>query len=434
MTRSGAQFAQADATRQAYDDMRLYRRAVMHLPMGDHQDVVLDIFEVAGGKRHDWMTNGVADYDQVVESSLSFQRTGQPVADDGRVIDDITDPALSAGRTVRGRDLAGVYAAFRNAGIGSVKQPWHVTMRPGEVLPEGVPGAGWRATFTGPRPGLRLHQLAPLDATGIVAQAPRHRYPEELRNPREARLEWANRLMPKIIVRREGDNLQSTFVAAWEPFLHQPWIKQARIVQSVPADRGVGVIIEGEHGTARAIYRKPEAPAEPLTVDGLTTDARFAAVRNFKEQTAIDLSEGTRLQTPELRLRVRSSPAMEITAHRPGEQPGDRDEFDVAGDLSTITASARGWVVFRQTGESARWLPLQSVQPQGANEGKLTLTRDGGFRYDPKLQRVRETYYPFRIETAPARLHVPVSVSITRSPDGSDAQLVKVQSSHALSL
>jgi hypothetical protein len=413
----GVQFAQADATQDPYPNLQRYRRSIVHLPMGETRDLVLDVFEVAGGDTHDWMANGCADYPQQVDTDLKF--TGKlDTLGDGPLVTDPQDPALGARNGV-----SPVYRMFRNLRTAGNTKPWQVTMSPGPVASKDAVGASRRAMFTGPRPSLRLRYLAPLDGQVILGQVPQHRFPNELPNGGVARSTWNDRLMPKIIVRREGKNLDSTFVALWEPYMSQAWIERAKTLADMPAEQGAAVLIEGAGGRAVVAYQKP-GKAKLIDVEGLRTDAAFAAVRTVDDATHLDMTGGTTVGHGAINITVTPTPPLKIVAHRPGKVPGEKDQFDIEGELSTATRTG-GYLVVHQPDESSKWLPVESIAAN-ATGGTITLTRESGFVYDPARKRLQETYYPFRTEGGEPTVRRPVSLSASTV-----GGVLRVQSSHA---
>ncbi|MDP2989514.1 MAG: heparinase II/III family protein, partial [Kiritimatiellota bacterium] len=272
------QVAQAADT-NVYPQTQRYRRAIINVPFALGKAAVVDIFETRGGRRQEWMANGCADYEQTVETTLTDPVKKLPnLAPDGQaLLINMTNYPHNAGvpdelylpRT----KISPYYGAFTDALVYRNEKPWSLTMKPCPPVPAGTPGAGPRAVVTNEvRPGLRLHWLAPLDGEAIVCKAPRQRYFRETQNEDEAWRAWNRNLMPKVIVRRDAKaetpsargetspargeaQLDSTFVAAWEPFREAPWIEQVSKLQ-VEESAGVGVRLAGSGCEAVVLYRK----------------------------------------------------------------------------------------------------------------------------------------------------------------------------------
>ncbi|HHW10740.1 MAG TPA: hypothetical protein GXX29_12280, partial [Firmicutes bacterium] len=274
-THGVAQFVQAGDPGSAYPNTSPYRRALVAVPMEEKEGVVIDLFEVQGGQVHEWMANGAADYAQRVSTDLPLENMGDTLDAEGKVT---TRPECF------GKD-AGPYGAFRHARTATFSRPWSIMLTP--ALPAG-------------EAGVRLHWLAPLDGVAIICDAPRHRYRDELMYQEEAKAAWDSRRMPKVIVRREGDGLNSTFLAVWEPFRKEPWLQQASLLADVPSAAGLGVALHSPTTNAVVLYRRPESQAI-LCSNGFGADSRLAVARTQERVISLDLYDGRQISWDPLR-------------------------------------------------------------------------------------------------------------------------------------
>jgi len=402
----------------AYDAVSRYRRGIVLVPFSPKRDVVVDVFEVRGGDRHEWMTNGCADYEQDLATTLKPTRQLDHLARDGKAL------------TVIGRSLpvavpgkpSPFWGAFRNARLAEFREPWRVTLTPGQPVPRGTPGAGPRAWETGPKPGLRLHWLAPMDATAILCRAPRCRYHDELADTTKARAAFGTTMLHKVVVRREGKALDSTFVAVWEPFTRKPWLDTAEQLDGIPPADGVGVRLKDGSQSAVVLYRRPESTS-PLKAGGVESDARFTVFRGGFGEQALDVYDGTRASAGPVAVELKATEPLRVAAV--SEDKGVY-AIDVRGDLSAYPKDARAqphagaFVVWRQEGQANRWLPLERVEPGKAGRWRLVLTRAPGFTYHPRRRVLDETHFPMRRGLrGAARIELPVWATVRwRVTDG----------------
>ncbi len=426
-----AQIVQASAP-AAYQTASRYRRGIVTLPRGPGQAAVVDIFEVQGGQRHEWMANGCADYEQNVETDLVTTQELDNLAADGK--------ALTRPQPQQVSDMPGqkshFYGAFRNARVGDNVRPWQVTMTAGPPVPEGTPGAVARATSQDPKAGLRLHWLAPLDGQAILCEAPRNRYYRELPNFEAALDAWSRDLMPKVIVRRDGTDLDSTFVAVWEPFAGQPWLSAVNLLPDIPAEQGVGVALTAEDMQATILYRRPESTAT-LRTEGLSTDGRFTVVRVEDKETYLDLYDGTHATAGPVMVTLRPPSALPVLSV--GEENGEHYVI-VRGELPDYPRDVAGqphagqFIRFTQEGQSSRWLPLQRIEPDGDGQWRLVLTREPGFTFDAPRKSLRELCVPYRTLFGAATVTLPSWMNVRWHPVTDDGVQLWVRASYDVRL
>ena len=79
----GVQVVEVSAP-DAYTQCSVYRRALFLIPVGEDDNLVLDIFEVAGGHVHEWMAQGNCMVDGDLEVSVPTAYFAESYADDGK--------------------------------------------------------------------------------------------------------------------------------------------------------------------------------------------------------------------------------------------------------------------------------------------------------------------------------------------------------------
>jgi|GEM_PF-1877765 hypothetical protein len=379
---------------QVYDAATRYRRGIVLVPFDGGPDVVVDIFEAAGGQRHEWLANGCADYEQDLSTDLQPTEVLDNLALDGLAVTSIgrNEPVAQADKP------SPFWGTFRNARVAHPNRPWQATFAAKDPVPPGTPGAGPRAIETGRKPGLRLHWVAPASATAILARAPRCRYSSELLHKKDASEAFSRNMMHKVIVRRDGRDLDSTFVAVWEPFADRPWLQSVVQLPEIPEKDGIGVRIRRGEDMAVVLYRRPESDSSLRAAD-LVSDARYTVLRRGATECTLDLIDGMSAAVGPVTVTLRPIPSLPVSGVA---QEGGVHTIAVRGDLSVYPADptaqpqAGGFVCWRQEGHVNRWLPLERIEDSGRGQGRLVLGRAPGFTYDDDKGVLNETHFPMR--------------------------------------
>lgn len=414
----------AQGESKVYEQADLYRRSLVMLPFGEDQTAVLDIFEVKGGSRHDWMANGNADYPQQLTSDLKPDETLDNLGLDGEAM---KGPGPGGGDSDADEKMAEekvgspsyFYGAFRNAKVTRMDMPWSATMSPGKQATDADAWAGGRAKSTDPKPSLRLHWLGPVEGKAILAEGPRNRYFNELKNKPAAREAWADLRMPKIIVSREGDNLDSTFVAAWEPFNQQPFLESAAAVK-LSEGEGMGWEL-GDGKTTYQVLYQPNEDRGTVGTDTLTSDGRFAIRGTTPDGVELNLYGGRVIEDQSLAIRVQAAAQMPVTAlSHEGDtfvMTVEAPSGDGSGDVRYDAAEGE-YVRFSQAGHNNRWFRIDRIE-SSQGQLRLTLADDPGFTFDADADVLRETYFPHRVTRGKATVALPawVNARISQSTD-----------------
>ncbi|MCM8543036.1 MAG: hypothetical protein NE328_22405, partial [Lentisphaeraceae bacterium] len=416
----------------AYPECSIYRRALVLLPFGDKQNAVLDIFEVEGGKEHDWMANGNADYQQTLTTDLKAEKTLDNLAKDGKPITD-SYPWGDSQENKYKHDKYGVesifYGAFRNAKVSPIDKLWTATMNPTEAVPEGTPGAGPRAISTDPKPSMKLHWLYPLDGKAILAEAPRNRYRNELHKKKEARAAWSKERMQKIIINRKGDKLKSTFVALWEPHNENPFIGKTEKLQTID-NTGLAWKVSAENITKTVLYKAPELSGFIESKD-IKSNGKFSIISNEGNSVSLDMTDGNYISTDEIEAALETNETLEVLKV---ESKNDTHGVSLKGSFhqSKNKAYKDQYVCFSQDGDSNRWFKVKEITNVNGNS-KLILSQDPGFTFDSDTQTLHETFFPRRSIHGKASVKLPSWLNIKKTKT-EDETLLLVRASNNLSL
>jgi hypothetical protein len=193
------QAVEADGHR-AYPDMDVYRRLLLLIGVSPTDAYAVDLFQVVGGERHEYILTGDADSDGAITHDLAKMPYGPTLLPEG-----IT-ATLPTGESVPG-DAQG-----HNIGYAYIRQ-----------VEQAAVTSSWIAQFTSaetPDGAVRLHSLTHTDGTLFTAQAPSIRRAQE----NDALLDSLT--MPVLLHRREGSHLSSHFVHVIEPFATHPFLSR----------------------------------------------------------------------------------------------------------------------------------------------------------------------------------------------------------------
>ncbi len=259
------QVVEADGIRAYPEVVEEYRRMLIAVGVSEEDAYLVDVFRVKGGRRHEYILVGDANHDGTAETSLD--RTGFD-----SLLPSGVKVVFPSGETVPG------HAEGHNFHYGYVKD---MTSSP-------APGE-WQVDLTSegePNAVVRVHGRSHLDGDLIFGQSPSVRRAEES----EGRLE--DYKMATLIHRREGEDLNSTFVSVLEPFAGEPIIHSVERLSGKPGD----VILKITRGDG-VDYIACASENGILEVEDLTLHGRMGFVRERANQVAgLTLIGGTLLR------------------------------------------------------------------------------------------------------------------------------------------
>lgn len=396
----------------AYPQTSRYRRTLVSLPLTFGKTAVVDIFEVKGGKRHDWLAQGCADYPQNISSSLKKGTGVDNLSDDGKRVD--------ASQPLTGRGgKSPHYGAIRNlTRYDDGGEYWNVTVTPGKLSPD-IPGIAPRAAAALPHAGFRLHWTGMRDTQVYIGEAPRHRFYMEKDNAATQRQCWTTNLMPKIVVRREGEVLDSRFVALWEPFPEKPWIERVESFADIPACYGNAIRLSAADCEAAILFRTPDSTAK-IRAGKFKSNADIAVWRRVGTSTHLDQAGAGIFQAGDITLNVSAWPC--LRALRSGKE-NNEDYLIVSGDLDAYPADpgqqphAGRWVIFRQQGQGVWWLPVKRIDKEGSDRARIVFSREIGFGFDGENKLLTGKFFDYKSSFGQAEVILPVNTSVTIAKD-----------------
>lgn len=265
----------------AYPMTSEYSREPWMIAFGGHEDqaYVIDIFRVDGGERHEYTLGGDANRDGHFETELELEYYNDYLLPPGtqvRMPESETDYGDAGGHYYGYIYVQDVHRA--DARDGRMEATLVTTENGQEQAKLNITafaGQGQNELFIGKAPSLRATRL--------------HGTSQDINT--EAVKYW----MPKMVLRRSGNDLSSTFVTVMEPYKgDNKLIAQVDLLK--PADDG-NVALQITYGDITDIILSSSDPAQPLTVNDITLHGRYGFIRLHQGEIAeMKLIGGTLLQ------------------------------------------------------------------------------------------------------------------------------------------
>ncbi|MFW6600062.1 hypothetical protein ACQBAU_18485 [Propionibacteriaceae bacterium Y2011] len=321
---TGVQLIRVDRN-SAYPATSLYSRECWHLGIpgaAANAGYVLDVFRVRGGERHEYTFNGDANRDATITTEPVPAPYGPYLLPEG------VEPVLPVNEFDEG-SAGGHYHAYMH--IRDVSRAELADGRFAATIKtsdEGTPGAG-----------LAVHGVAPSGTELFVGEAPSLRVTRTGSGTQDD-TRPLDFFMPKVVLRREGTDLNSDFITVFEPHgagatgqVHS--VEQLPITGGADGDIAVKVTHDGGHD----IMISSLDDTRTLMADGVTLTGRYGLARFASGQpSSLHLVGGTALA------------AGELTVSGPGAVTGDvvTAKRKTAGDevdAFVTTAAVPEWVI-----------------------------------------------------------------------------------------
>ncbi|MGI6086648.1 MAG: heparinase II/III domain-containing protein [Kiritimatiellia bacterium] len=262
------------SSEDCYDDVKLYRRTLMLVDVSPTNAYIVDIFRVRGGKQHDWLVHGPPKAE--FKSSLDF---GAPVTNGTLAGTNVPygcfyDDARFTPENVAKRYNKGnvPYWDYRGSGF-----QWLFNAQEARLSGNSAAGASWHLDASDDV-ALRAHILAAhQDGQGETVFACDG-------VPRQGGFSEPVKF---LVRRRSGDDLESVYVAVYEPYRKTPFIDSVRVLPLAGQDLPVALEIS-MGGRKHVVFSRLETPdgesASILELDG--GDVKIAARTAALEQGA----------------------------------------------------------------------------------------------------------------------------------------------------
>lgn len=336
----------------AYAQTSRYSREAWLIRFPDaanNEGYVLDLFRVVGGNRHEYALQGDANRDAVVE-------TGLPLADYGPYL-------LPAGVTVT--------EPTRETEKGEAEGHYYGYIFVRNVKWGELADGRYDVTFstqdeTGPKARLRVIGLVEAGPNELfVGDSPSMRATRLYGTSKDINDEAIKYAHPKVVVRREGNDLASNFITALEPHASDalPRIDDVRRLTPDQARDG-DLAVQVDYGTTSDIVLSSLDPAEPMVVGDITMRAKHGLIRLVDGAVqSMYLVGGTLLKKGTAELTDAGPVTGVVTAVERRGAGADRDAFHTTTTVPTALAG-RTVVV---------------THPDGKTHGyKIAAIEDGG--------------------------------------------------------
>ena len=410
----------------AYKQCSTYRRALFLLPVGEMDNVVLDIFDVVGGNVHEWMAQGSCMVDGALEVTIPMKYHADGYADDGKPF---TPPRASEYAKQRQEQGLNTWWLEENE-----KDPWYGVFR---NVHKGRMTGPMEARFTYDVEGrrtVRLHVLSPTEADVYSCTVPslRRCWTREKRGEDHSLVEKFR--MPKLVIRRDGRNLRSRFVVLWEPTRGAN--VAARITDLAPNEPGLVALeirtTDEAGGRVIRVFYSPDPSKAHRTNDGTEFRGRYGVVTRAAGATTAALYDVIRFKDGGLDVSVAARPALPVAEVLQLDQSEfavelrsgwtEEDGAPLAGGWKDVTTlhplvfDPPEHVILSQDGGSRRAFPVRAAEMRGP---KLLLrcTRHPGFTYDRGRQTLKELFSPFNEVRGRAVVTLPSRVLLRAEAD-----------------
>ncbi|MBD2865529.1 heparinase II/III domain-containing protein [Paenibacillus oceani] len=282
---SGVQIVRASQP-DAYPVTDEYSREPWVIPFGDGESAedgyVVDLFRIAGGSRHEYTLGGDANRDGVFTTDAAIEPYGPYLLPEG------TQVTMPESENDTGSAQGNYYGYIYVQDVQRAEIPdgrYQVTLETsdngtdqGKLAITGFTDAsGENELFIGRSPSLRATRLSGT-SKDINTEAVKY---------------W----MPKLVVRRSGTNLSSTFVHIIEPYKGAgPKIESVeKLVPDLPQEGGVALQIR--YGAITDTVLSSSEPGATLKVGDMELNGKYGFIRTENGTvTKMVLSEGTLLR------------------------------------------------------------------------------------------------------------------------------------------
>jgi hypothetical protein len=232
--------------------------------------------------------------------------------------------------------------------------------------------------------------------------------------------------MPKIVVRRDGQDLRSRFVAVWEPIRDKPILSEVRSLTE--GDQGPVVVqLKSKEHDWKATIHYSEDDSVRHTVGDVTWQGRYACIIEQDGELSIDLYDSSHLRYGPIELKLEpwlplvlnsveesgeGMFSLELQGGWPGVERGGPIKFDPA-ELASI-----------QVGDGQRLVPVDELETAG-EKTVLRCKRHPGFTFDREGEKLKDTFTPYLTYEGEATVRLPSRFHLRSVKGRKGAHLVR---------
>lgn len=255
---------------ESYDSVSEYRREPWFIPFAgatsEEQGYVLDLFRVTGGNRHEYTLQGDANRDAYFNTEMALEEYGPYLLPPGTQVVEPVDN--------------------NDSGSAEGHYPGYIYVR--DVQQAALTDDHYELTLVTEESG---QEQAKMKVTGLLEAGTNELYLGRSPSLRAARLEGRSKdnndeavkySLPKLVHRRDGTDLKSTFVTVLEPF--QGVSEKIEAIDRLQPDQGQegAVAVQVKYGaTTDILLSNPgySQHAEPLIVGDVTLLGEMGMIR-----------------------------------------------------------------------------------------------------------------------------------------------------------
>lgn len=375
----------------AYPTTDEYRREPWFVPFagGDGREgYVLDLFRVSGGSRHEYTLQGDANRDAYFETDMTLSDYGPYLLPPGT---NVVEPVDNT-----------------DSGSAEGHYPGYIYVR--DVKQAQLSGDRYQLTLVTEQGG---EQRAKMSITGLLEpNAANGLYLGRSPSLRAARLEGRTKdnndeavkySMPKLVLRRDGTNLKSTFVTLMEPYsaAGTPRVEAIDRLQPQQAPDGAVAVKVAYGDTTDLLLSNPDYAihGQPLLVDDIALHGEMGLIRLINgEVREMKLSGGTLLKKGSRQLTGAGDASGTIEGTL---SMAKGDAYDgILTSASVPLAAAGRYAIVTHADGSRQGFPIAEVRQ---HDGKTLIAfeeEDPGFAILPDGS-AEQTYFPHRTWSSP---------------------------------
>lgn len=337
--------------RRAYDKIgvKRYRRTIVLNTRNPAAPYFVDVFEVEGGRRHDYAIHGSVLDNTVGASSLPLK--AMPAE----------RPLLEGGekwKEPKGMGPFNLYGLFRNVKAAAATRDFHIDFTCNDA----------------PAVGTRIHMLRDPSVQVFLAETPALRKAGHYKDDRVY-----DSKMPHLLVRRsraEGE-MKSIFVAVYDVFQGGPKITS---VKRLPAGENALALRIASGSTVDTLLVALDGP-KAMSAGGVRMNGRLGLVSETGAKADAYLVGGTVLEKGSVKLAATAASYRGSIAAATRARDGDpTNSFVTDAELPVGTALRGSWmIVAHGGGQVTNGYEIDSVERSGGKT-RIHLARDHGLR------------------------------------------------------
>jgi len=332
---------------------------------------------VSGGARHDWLLHGSADEDMRLAASVPLE-------------------PMEGDLLPEGVEFHRWESEYGKRVIDGVNNSWGLFRE----LQRGPGDAEWSARMTcEDGTGVQTTVLGVPGATVMTAQLP------SVRRAQEDSSRVFDYWMPALVVRAEGEALQSTFAAVHQPFAGEAeMLTVERLAVESDDPFATGIAVRGDGFTDYHLATSDPSSAVSVAAPAIEMTGRYAFVRVVDGETvAMGLLDGASLTVEGRELAVSPAATAELREIRNAEAGDAEHALMIDADIPEREAFPGERVMVRLPDGMTYGLAVREIRRED-DATVIALEHRSGLRLTE--EGVAMTHWPLNEYAAPALVHL----------------------------